>query len=77
MILNSGKACYHSIQNILPSCVLSKNVNIKTYKTVIFPVVLYGCETLSVALREEHRLKVVLLTVYGSRHNRMHTIKID
>jgi hypothetical protein len=33
-------------------------VKIKIYKTIILPVVLYGCETLSLALREEHRLKV-------------------
>jgi hypothetical protein len=38
--------------------VLSKNIKIKLYKTVILPVVLYGCETWSVTLREEHRLRV-------------------
>jgi hypothetical protein len=51
--LNSGHACYHSVQNFLSSRLLSKNVKIRTYKTIIFPVVLYGCET----LREEHRLR--------------------
>jgi hypothetical protein len=35
-----------------------KKLNIKIYKTVILPVVLYGCETLSLTLREEHRLRV-------------------
>jgi hypothetical protein len=35
-----------------------KNLKIKIYKTVILPVVLYGCETWSLALREEHRLTV-------------------
>jgi hypothetical protein len=34
------------------------NVKIKIYETIILPVVLYGCETWSLALREEHRLKV-------------------
>jgi hypothetical protein len=37
---------------------LSKNVKIRIYKTIILPVVLYGCEIWSLTLREEHRLKV-------------------
>jgi hypothetical protein len=41
----SGNACYHSVQNLLSSRLLSKNVKIRTYKTTILPVVLYGCET--------------------------------
>jgi sorting nexin-29 len=56
--LNSGNACYHAFQNLLSSCLLSRNVKIKIYKTIILPVVLYGCETLSLTLREEHRLRV-------------------
>jgi hypothetical protein len=51
--LNSGNACYHSIQNLLSSRLISKNLKIKIYKTVILPVVLYGCETWSLTLREE------------------------
>jgi hypothetical protein len=43
--LNSGNACYHSIQNILSLRLLSKNLKIRIYKTIILPVVLYGCET--------------------------------
>jgi hypothetical protein len=43
--LNSGNACYHSVQNLLSFRLLSKNVNVRIYKTVILPVVLYGCET--------------------------------
>jgi hypothetical protein len=42
----------------LSSCLISKNLKIKTYKTVILPVVLYGCETWSLTLWEEHRLRV-------------------
>jgi hypothetical protein len=42
----------------LSSHIISKNVQIKIYKTVIFPVVLYGCKTCSHSLREEHRLRV-------------------
>jgi hypothetical protein len=45
-------------QNLLSFCLLSKNVKIRLYKTIIFPVVLYGCETWSLTLREEHRLRV-------------------
>ena len=37
---------------------LSKNLKIKIYKTIILPVVLYGCETWSLTLREESRLRV-------------------
>ena len=46
------------MQNLLSSILLSKNLKIKIYRTVIFPVVLYGCETWSLTLREEHRLRV-------------------
>ena len=56
--LKLGNACYHSVQNLLSSSLLSKNVKIKIYRTVILPVVLYGCETWSLTLREEHRLKL-------------------
>jgi hypothetical protein len=56
--LNSGNARYYSVKNLLSSRLISKNLKIKIYKTVIFPVVLYGCETWSLTLREEQRLRV-------------------
>ena len=56
--LKSGNACYHSVQNLLSSSLLSKNLKIKIYRTIILPVVLYGCETWSLTLREERRLRV-------------------
>jgi hypothetical protein len=56
--LLSGNACCHSVQSILSSRLLSRNVNVKIYKTIILPVVLYGCETWSLTLREEHRLRM-------------------
>jgi hypothetical protein len=56
--LNSGNACYYSVQNTLSSRLIPKSLKIKIYKTVILPVVLYGCETWSLTLREEHRLRV-------------------
>jgi hypothetical protein len=56
--LNSGNTCYHSIQNRLSYRLLSKNVQIRIYKTIILPVILYGCETWSLTLREAHILRV-------------------
>jgi hypothetical protein len=62
-------ACYHSVQNLLSSSLLSKSVKIKIYRTVMLPVVLYGCETWSLTLREECRLRVfengVLRRIFG------------
>jgi hypothetical protein len=49
--LNSGNACYHAVQNLLSSRLLSRNVKIKIYKIIILPVVLYGGETWSLRLR--------------------------
>ena len=46
------------MQNVLSSCLLSKNLKIKIYRNIIWPVVLYGCETWSLTLREERRLKL-------------------
>jgi hypothetical protein len=51
--MKSGNACYHSVQNILSSSLLFKNLKNKIYRTIIWPVVLYGCETWSVTLKEE------------------------
>jgi len=62
------------LQNLLSSTLLSKNIiNIKTYRTVIVPVVLYGCETWSLTLREERRLRVlenrVLRRIFGRKRD--------
>jgi hypothetical protein len=69
--LNSGNACYHSAQNLLSSRLISKNLQIKIHKTVILPVVLYGCETWSLTLRKDHRLRVfeirVLRKIFGPK----------
>ena len=56
--LKSGNACYHSVQIILSSSLLSKNLKIKIYRTIILPVVWYGCETWSLTLTEQRRLTV-------------------
>ena len=42
--LKSGNAYYHLVQNFLSSSLLSKNIKIKICRTIILPVVLYGCE---------------------------------
>jgi hypothetical protein len=67
--LNSGNACYHSVQSLLSSRLLSRNLKVKIYKTIILPVVLYGCETWSLTLSEKHRLRVfenrVLRRIFG------------
>jgi hypothetical protein len=69
--LNSGNSCYYSVHNLLSSHLISKNLNIKICKTVILPVVLYGCKTWSLTLREEHRLRVtenrVLRKIFGPK----------
>jgi hypothetical protein len=69
--LNSRNACYHSVQSLLSSRLLSWNVKIKIYKTIILLVVLYGCETWSLTLREEIRLRVfensVLIIIFGPK----------
>jgi hypothetical protein len=56
--LNLGNACYHSVQSLLSSRLLSKNVKITIYKNEIFPIVLYRCETWYVPLWEKDRLRV-------------------
>jgi hypothetical protein len=70
----SDHSCYYSVQNLLYSSLLSKNLKIKIYRTIILPVVLYECEAWSLTLREERRLKVlenrVLRRVFGLRGTR-------
>jgi len=51
-------ACYTSVQSLLSSSLLSEKLKIKMHRTLILPVVLYGCEIWSIALREERRLRV-------------------
>ena len=54
--LKLGNACYYFVQNVLSSSLLSKTLKNKIYRTIILPVVLYGCETWLLTLREERRL---------------------
>jgi len=63
------------VQDLLSSRLLSKNLKIKVYRTIILPVVLYGCETWSLTLREERRLRVfenrVLRRVFGLKRDKV------
>jgi hypothetical protein len=52
--LKLGNARCHSVQHRLSSCLTSKKLKIKIYRTIILPVVVYGCETWSLTLREKH-----------------------
>jgi hypothetical protein len=69
--LNLKNTCYRPIQGLLFSRLLSRNLKIKIYKTIILPVVLCGCETWPLTLREEHRLRVfekrVLGRIFGTK----------
>ena len=47
------------MQNLLSSSLLSKNIKVKIYRTIILPLVLYGCEIWSPTVSEEHRLRVL------------------
>jgi hypothetical protein len=67
--LNSANACYHLVKSLLSSRLLSSNVKVK----IILPVVLYGYETWSLTLSEEHRLRVfenrVLRRIFGPKRD--------
>jgi hypothetical protein len=68
--LNSGNVFYQSVQNLLSSRLIQKNIKIKVHKTVILLAVLYGCETWSLTLREEHKLWVFekrMLKIFGPK----------
>ena len=56
--LKAGNSFYYLFQTLLPSRLLSKNLKIKIDKTIILPVVLYGCESWSLTLRKERMLRV-------------------
>jgi hypothetical protein len=72
---NSRNSCYHSAHNLRSSHFVSKNLRIKVYKYLILPVILYGCETSSVTLREGHRLTIfenrMLKRIFGHKREEM------
>ncbi|KAJ4434842.1 hypothetical protein ANN_23413 [Periplaneta americana] len=68
-----GNACYYSVEKLLSSSLLSKNLKVRIYKTVTLPVLLYGCETWTLTLGEEHRLRVfenkVIRKIFGVKRD--------
>jgi hypothetical protein len=70
-ILKSGNACYHSVHNLLFFSPISKNL--KIYRTIILSVVVHGCETWSLTLRGERRLRVfenrMLRRIFGPKRD--------
>jgi hypothetical protein len=71
--LISGNVCYHLVQNLLSVRLLQQNIKIRIYKTIILPVVLYGCEMLPLTLGEEHKLRIfenrVLRRIFGLKRD--------
>jgi len=69
--LKSGNTCYHLVTSLLSSSLLSKNIKIKIYIDIILSVVLYGCKTWSLILREGCRLRVfenrVMRRIFGPK----------
>jgi len=69
--LNSGNACFYSVQNLLSSSGLFQNIKVKIHRTIILPFVLCGRETWSLTLREERRLRMfgnrVLRRIFGPK----------
>ncbi|KAJ4438790.1 hypothetical protein ANN_14741 [Periplaneta americana] len=70
---NEGSRFAGMRNKLLSSSLLSKNLKVRIYKTVILPVLLYGCETWTLTLREEHRLRVfenkVLRKIFGAKRD--------
>jgi len=66
---------YHSVQNRLSSRLQSKNLKLKLYRTIILPIVLYGCETWSLTLQEERKPRVfqnmVLSRMFGPKREKV------
>ena len=73
--MKSVNACYYLVLNVVPYILLSKNIKIKIYRTIILPVVLYGCETWSLTMREQCRVRVlenrVLRRIFGCRRDKI------
>jgi hypothetical protein len=71
--LNSRNACYHSVQSLLCSCLLCRNVKFEICKTIILPFVLYGCETWIRTIGKERRLRVfenrVVRGIFGPKRD--------
>jgi len=71
--LKPGNASYHTVQSLLSSSLLCKNLKIKVCRTIILPVVFYGYEMWSLTLREKQRLWLfenrVLSRIFGPKRD--------
>ena len=71
--INMGNARYYSLENILSSHLQSRKLKVNTYKIILLPAVLYGCETRSFTLREANRLRMfenkVLRKIFGAKRD--------
>ena len=71
--MKSGNACYHSVQNLLSSGLQSIYLKINTYRTIILPVVVYGCVTWSLTFKEERRPRIfqkrMLRRIFGPKRD--------
>jgi hypothetical protein len=71
--LKCGNVCYHSVYKRLSFHLISKNLKIRIQKNINLPVVLYGCETWSLTVWEEHKLRVfenrVLRRIFGPKRD--------
>ena len=71
--MKSRNACYHSVRNLLSPSLLSRNLKIKIYRTIIFPFVFCGCETELLTMREDRRLRdfenMVLRIIFGPKRD--------
>ena len=69
--LKAGNSCYYSVQTLLSRGLLSKNLKIKLYNTIILSVLLCGCETWTLALKEECMLRVfenrIMRRIFGPK----------
>ena len=70
-----GNACYYSLEKLSSSRLLFKKLKVNTYKTIILPAVMYDCETWSLKLREENRLRMfenkVLRKISGAKSDKI------
>jgi hypothetical protein len=71
--LKSRNACHHSMKYLSFSSFLSTSTKMKIQRSIITPVVLYGCETWSLKLRDERRLRVfenrMLREIFGPKRD--------
>jgi hypothetical protein len=71
--LKSGNACCHLVENLLSYSLLSKNININIHRIIILPVILYGCETWLLTLRnvDSRVYENIVLRIFGPKTDKI------